>query len=259
MIYVSGSNGMIGRRFADLYRKDITPISYRNEVKDVFKSHNKSCLIHLAWSSTTRDTEAIKAKNDIFNSQRLFDYYLNKNPNGKIIFVSTAGDMHADHGGGFCVSPQDPVPRTLYGKSKLHVEQILETLKCKTVVLRTTNIWGGKVSQNRINGLPDKLMNALNTDQVVEIYANLDTHVDLIHIDDFVNLLIKVIDKDLDEDHEVFVVGSQCISISDIIKKVSAKGVLNLKIDQKAKRSYIDVRPLRAEQVFNWKRENHLQ
>ena len=76
MIYVSGSNGMIGRRFADLYRKDITPISYRNEVKDVFKSHNKSCLIHLAWSSTTRDTEAIKAKNDIFNSQRLFDYYL---------------------------------------------------------------------------------------------------------------------------------------------------------------------------------------
>ena len=37
--------------------------------------------------------------------------------------------MHADHGGGFCVSPQDPVPRTLYGKSKFHVEQILETLK----------------------------------------------------------------------------------------------------------------------------------
>ena len=259
MIYVSGSNGMIGRRFRDLYKKDVIPVSYRDEVIDLFNSHKKSCLIHLAWSSTTRDTDGLKAKNDIFNSQKLFDYYLNKNPNGKIIFVSTAGDMHADHGGGFCVAPIDPAPRTLYGKSKLHVERILETLKCKTVVLRTTNIWGGKVSQNRINGLPDKLMNALNTDQVVEIYANLDTHVDLIHIDDFINLLIKVIDTDLDKDHEVFLVGGQCISISDIIKKVSAKGVLNLKIDQKAKRSYIDVRPLRAEQVFNWKRENHLQ
>ena len=258
MIYVSGSNGMIGRRFADLYRKDITPISYRNEVKDVFKSHNKSCLIHLAWSSTTRDTEAIKAKNDIFNSQRLFDYYLNKNPNGKIIFVSTAGDMHADHGGGFCVSPQDPVPRTLYGKSKLHVEQILETLKCKTVVLRTTNIWGGKVSQNRINGLPDKLMNALNTDQVVKIYANLDTHVDLIHIEDFINLLIKVIDRDLDRDHEMFLVGNQCISISDIIKRVSNRGVLNVRIDQKVERSYINVSPSKAKYVFNWTPENTL-
>ena len=78
------------------------------------------------------------------------------------------------------------------------------------------------------------------------------------NIDDFINLLIKVIDADLDEDHEVFLVGGQCISISDIIKKVSAKGVLNLKIDQKAERTYIDVRPIRAEQVFNWKRENHL-
>tara|TARA_R100000329_G_C7595551_1_gene211204 strand:+ start:263 stop:1039 length:777 start_codon:yes stop_codon:yes gene_type:complete len=258
MIYLSGYHGMIGRRFADLYRKDITPVCYRDEVRDVFKSHRKSCLIHLAWSSTTRDTDGLKAKNDIFNSQKLFDYYLNKNPNGKIIFVSSAGDMHADNEGGFCIAPIDPAPRTLYGKSKLHVERILETLDCKTVVLRTTNVWGGKVSKERINGLPDKLMNALNTDRVVEIYANLDTHVDLIHIDDFVNLLIKVINTDLDKDHEVFLVGGQCLSISDIIKKVSAKGALNLKIDQKAERTYIDVRPIRAEQVFNWKRENYL-
>ena len=258
MIYVSGSNGMIGRRFADLYRKDITPISYRNEVIDVFKSHKKSCLIHLAWSSTTRDTEAIKAKNDIFNSQRLFDYYLNKNPNGKIIFVSTAGDMHADHGGGFCVGPQDPTPRTLYGKSKLHVERILETLNCKTVVLRTSNIWGGKVSKKRVNGLPDKLMNALNTDQVVEIYANLDTYVDLIHIDDFINLLIKAIGTDLDGDHEMFLVGNQCISISDIIRRVSKRGVLNVRIDQKAERSFINVQPFKAQYVFNWTPANNL-
>ena len=51
MIYVSGSNGMIGRRFRDLYKKDVIPVSYRDEVIDVFKSHNKSCLIHLGWSS----------------------------------------------------------------------------------------------------------------------------------------------------------------------------------------------------------------
>ena len=104
----------------------------------------------------------------------------------------------------------------------------------------------------------DKLFSALNTDKVVEIFANLDTHVDLIHIDDFINLLIKVIDTDLDKDHEVFLVGGQCISISDIIKKVSAKGVLNLKIDQKAQRSYIDVRPFKAKTVFDWNPENHL-
>ena len=258
MIYLTGSHGMVGRRFRDLYNKDIECISYREEVKDVFNSHNKSCLIHLGWSSTTRDTDGLKAKNDIFNSQKLFNYYLEKNPNGKIIFVSTAGDMHLNHGGMFCSGLENPTPRTLYGKSKFHVEQILQTLKCKTVVLRTSNIWGGEVKSERVNGLVDKLLNAVDTDKVVEIYANLDTYVDLIHIDDFINLLIKSIDTDLDHQHEMFLVGGQSISISDIIKKISKKGLLNLKIDQKAERTFINIQPFKAEHVFNWKRETYL-
>ena len=258
MIYLTGASGMIGRRFRELYEKDITTISYREKVYDVFKSHKDSCLIHLAWSSTTRDDDGLKGKYDIFNSQELFKYYIEKNPNGKIIFVSTAGDMHLSREGMFASGPENPNPRTLYGKSKLHVEQVLDTLKCKTVVLRTTNIWGGEVKKDRVNGLVDKLLNAVDTDKVVEIYANLDTYVDLIHIDDFINLLIKSIDTDLDHQHEMFLVGGQSISISDIIKKVSKKGLLNLKIDQKAERTFINVQPFKAEHVFNWKRETYL-
>jgi len=53
-------------------------------------------------------------------------------------------------------------------------------------------------------------------------------------------------------------VGGQSISISDIIKKISKKGLLNLKIDQKAERTFINVQPFKAEHVFGWKRENHL-
>jgi nucleoside-diphosphate-sugar epimerase len=258
MIYVSGAQGMVGRRFRELYKKDITTISYREKVYDVFASHKKSCLIHLAWSSTTRDKDGLKGKYDIFNSQELFNYYAKKNPNGKIIFVSTAGDMHLNHGGMFCSGLEDPNPRTVYGKSKLHVEQALEVIKCKTVVLRASNIWGGDVKSERINGLVDKLLNAVNTDKVVDIYANLDTHVDLIHLDDFINLLIKVIDTDLDRDHEMFLVGNQCISISDIIRRVSKRGVLNVRIDEKAERSFINVQPFKAKHVFDWNPENNL-
>ena len=65
MIYLTGSSGMIGRRFRELYEKDITTISYREKVYDVFKSHKDSCLIHLAWSSTTRDDDGLKGKYDI--------------------------------------------------------------------------------------------------------------------------------------------------------------------------------------------------
>ena len=215
MIYVTGASGLIGSRFRECFNRDITTISYRDKVKDVFQSHQDSCLVHLAWSSTTRDTDPEKARNDIWNSQKLFNFYVNKNPNGKIIFVSSAGDMHLNHEGEFCSEVDDPTPRTLYGRSKLHVEQILNTLKCKTVVLRTSNVWGGKVKKDRVNGLVDKLRGSLNTDEEISIYANLKSHIDLIHVDDFITLLIKVIDKDLENDHELFLVGGQSISIAN--------------------------------------------
>ena len=256
MIYLTGSNGLIGKRFKEVCNKKITPLSYRDKVTDVFKSHERSCLVHLGWSSTTRDTDGIKAKNDIFNSQHLFEYYAEKNPNGKIIFISSAGDMHLDNGYDLVMESSEPNPRTLYGKSKLHVERVLNTIKCKTVVLRTTNIWGGKVNKDRVNGLPDKLINALNTDQVVEIYADLDTQVDLVHLDDFINLLYKVIDIDLKEDHELFLISGQSISLCDIIKEISKNGSLNLKIDQKAEKTYLLVSSTKAQTIFGW-RPNH--
>ena len=258
MIYLTGASGMVGRKFRKLYRGDITTISYREKVLDSFESHKKSCLLHLGWSSTTRDVDGIKGKYDIFNSQKLFEYYLNKNPDGKIIFISTAGDMHLNHANNFCSGGEEPNPLTVYGKSKLHVEQVLESLAIKSVVLRVSNIWGGDVGTERVNGLVDKLLKAVDTDTVVDIYANLDTHVDLIHIDDVVNLLVKVINTDLKEDHEMFLVGNQCLSISDIIRKVCEKGVLNLKIDQKAERSFINVEPFIAQSVFDWEPENNL-
>jgi nucleoside-diphosphate-sugar epimerase len=258
MIYLTGAGGLVGRRFRKFCDKNITTISYRDTVYDVFKSHKKSCLVHLGWSSTTRDKDREKVNKDIENSRKLFDYYIDKNPNGKIIFISSAGDMHQNHGGMFCSGLENPTPRTLYGKSKLHVEKVLQLLPCKTVVLRTSNIWGGEVDADRVNGLPDKLFNALNTDKVVEIYANLDTCVDLIHVDDFVSLLIKVIDNDLDRNHELFLVGGQSITIGDIINRISKKGSLNLKINQKADKSFINVQPFKAQSTFDWKREYNL-
>ena len=214
----------------------------------------------MGWSSTTRDTDREKVNKDIENSRKIFDYYIDKNPNGKIIFVSSAGDMHQNHGGMFCSGLENPTPRTLYGKSKLHVEKVLQLLPCKTVVLRTSNIWGGSewVDDDRVNGLVDKLFKCLDTDNVVEISANLDTHVDLIHVDDFISLLFKVIDKDLDRNHELFLVGGQSITIGDIINRISKKGSLNLKINQKADKSFINVQSFKAQSTFDWKREYNL-
>lgn len=254
MIYLTGSGGLVGSRFLELCDKDITTISYRDEVPDVFDSHENSCLVHLAWSSTTRNTyddlEKVM-KNDVHNSKKLFDFYVNKNPNGKIIFVSSAGDLHLGYNRTVW-EDNEPSPHSLYGQCKLHVENILKELPCKTVVLRASNVWGAKVAANRVNGLVDKLLNSLDTDQVVEIFADLKTKLDLIHIDDFVNLLKKVIEVDLEKQHELFLVGRQSISICDIIDIVSKRGSLNLKINQKAERTYLHIETSKVRKTFDW-------
>jgi nucleoside-diphosphate-sugar epimerase len=259
MIYVTGANGLIGSRFLEIYDGEVTTISYRDEVADVFQSHENSCLIHLAWSSTTRNTydEFEKViKNDVTNSKTLFDYYANKNPNGKIIFISSAGDLHLGHERTVW-EEHEPSPHSLYGECKLHVENMLKELSCKTVVLRTSNIWGAKVSGNRVNGLVDKLLSSLDTDRVIEIFADLKTKVDLIHIDDFVDLLIKVVNKDLQKQHESFLVGRQSVSICDIIDIVSKCGSLNLRINQKAEKTYLHIENSKVRKTFDWQ-PNHI-
>ncbi len=76
---------------------------------------------------------------------------------------------------------------------------------------------------------------------MIEIFADLRTKVDLIHIDDFVDLLIKVVDKDLQKQHESFLVGRQSVSICDIIDIVSKRKSLNLRINQKAEKTYLHI------------------
>ncbi len=261
MIYVTGVNGLIGSRFLEIYEGEVTPVSYRGEVTDVFDSHEKSCLIHLAWSSTTRSTynefEKI-IKNDVTNSKILFDYYVKKNPNGKIIFISSAGDLHLGHNRTVW-EENEPSPHSLYGECKLHVENILKELSCRTVTLRTSNIWGAKVNSDRVNGLVDKLLNSLDTDLVVNIFADLKTKVDIIHVDDFINLLINVIEKDLENQHELFLVGRQSISICDIIDIVSKRGSLNIRINQKAEKTYLHIENSKVRRTFDWEPKHILK
>lgn len=262
MNYITGSNGMIGTRFKIFCcGRGYKTISYRDDVpENLFETHEKSCLIHLGWSSTTRTKDVDQVEKDVVNSQKLFNYYLDKNPNGKIIFVSTAGNMHQNRSNFETIEASIPRPCSLYGDSKLRVEKILEELDCKTIVLRVSNVWGSKVDENRVNGLVDKLRGAVDTDRVIEIFANLDSVIDLIHIDDLILLMMKVINIDLDKNHELFLVGGQSISICDIISRVSKMGSLNLRLNQKGiEKSFVNIVPTKAEKTFNWKRGYYLK
>jgi len=245
MIYLTGSSGLIGRKLKQKFTGDIAGISYRDKVYDLFAGCNGSCLVHLGWSTTTRSNSSEVSKADVDNSRQLFEYYANKNPNGKIIFLSTAGDLHRDN------NTSEPIPHSLYGQSKLEVENILNGINCNSVIFRVTNVWGGEVYSSRVNGLPDKLIKSLDTHDVTDIYANLKTQVDLIHVDDLVNLIIKAYHYNL-LGHKTFLVGSQNITIGSIIDKVSRRGNINLRINQKANRSFLNIDNTEVKEFFDW-------
>ena len=245
MIYLTGSGGLIGKKLKQKFSGDIAGISYRDKVYDLFAGCNGSCLVHLGWSTTTRSNSPEVSKADVDNSRQLFEYYANKNPNGKIIFLSTAGDLHRDN------NTSEPIPHSLYGQSKLEVENILNGINCNSVIFRVTNVWGGEVYSSRVNGLPDKLIKSLDTHDVTDIYANLKTEVDLIHVDDLVNLIIKAYHFNL-LGHKTFHVGSQNITIGSIIDKISRRGNLNLRINQKANRSFLNIDNTEVKEFFDW-------
>ncbi len=245
MIYLTGSSGLIGKKLKQKFSGGIAGISYREKVYDLFSECNGSCLVHLGWSTTTRSTSPEVSKADVDNSRQLFEYYANKNPNGKIIFLSTAGDLHRDN------STSEPKPHSLYGQSKLEVENILNGINCNSIIFRVTNVWGGEVYSSRVNGLPDKLIKSLDTHDVNDIYANLKTQVDLIHVDDLVNLIIKAYHCNI-QGHKTFLVGSQNITIGSIIDKISRRGNINLRINQKADRSFLNIDNTEVKEFFDW-------
>lgn len=261
MIYVTGSSGLIGKRFLELVEGPITKVSYRDDPQDVFESHEESCLVHFAWSSTTRNTyeEFEKfVKSDVINSKKIFDFYSKKNPNGKIIFISTAGGLYINHER--TIDENSLVnPNTLYGDLKLQVENILKTVECNTITLRVSNVWGGKsLPSNRINGLVDKLLSSVNTDNVIDLYTNLDTRIDIIHVDDLIDLIQKCIEKNLNVKNDMFVVGSQSITIKQLLDIITSYGYINLKLSRKQSKSYLHVETFRVSNTFGWKCKNKL-
>lgn len=240
---------------------NIIPVSYRNEIPDVFGDDGDATLIHAAWSCNTRTSyDEIERvyENDLFSSKRLFDKFSEKNPDGKIIFLSTAGAVYKGYER-TVTEEFIPNPVDLYGETKMQVENILKTVNCKTVSLRISNIWGvNGLPSTRKNGLVDKLIDSLDKDIITEIYANLDTRIDIIHINDLIDLIMKVVDHPCSIPHQMFLVGSESLTIKEVIDRISAHGSLLLKLKRSENKSYLHIESRRARNTFDWKPENKL-
>jgi UDP-glucose 4-epimerase len=257
MIYVSGSNGLIGKELVKNFSNYI-PISYRNQVPDVEFLPN-STLVHLSSSITPRnnltDLEA-SFQSDVLIPFQIFKNYLKTNPNGKIIFLSTAGDLHSSESNIISDENSLPNPKSIYGVHKLLLENYIKLLhktnNFSSIIFRVTNVYGGEPTPNRVNGLIDKLIVSDN----ITITSNIEESIDFIHMDDLISLLLKSIQTKL-SGYNLFLVGSSnSISIQELIKKILlyVSPTITYK-NENSKLSYIKIDTTKVKKYFNWKCE----
>lgn len=201
MIYITGSNGLIGRHLKKNLSKFIA-ISYRDNLDEIqFDIHEDATLIHLASSSNTRygiDFSAELYMKDVNLSLQLFKKFLNKNPDGRIILLSSCGDLHWNYDKKIQTEQSVPFPKTIHGAHKLLLENygniLTQNTEAKFIVLRVTNVYGGDVSLNRVNGFIDKYVSCLKNNSIMHIHSNQDNSYDWIHLYDVMTAIISSIE-----------------------------------------------------------------
>jgi len=228
MIYVTGLKGLIGQSLQERWsNKSFIPVDSRNSDFHWKKTELTPSLVHLGWKSipTTSDTKKGReeSQNDIANSIGLISEFLSMHPDGRVLFLSTAGDMYRKQVEDIANEYSPVKPRTNYGRAKLDVEEYIKKTCKHAIILRCANAWGGVVSRNRRNGFVDKLIyNSIHC-ITTTIYMNLDSVISLVHLSDISDSIMRGIEVLSQEAEmtEVINISTESKSLSSIIAIVS--------------------------------------
>lgn len=267
MIYVTGSSGLIG----SVLCKEIEcqKISYRDDVSQVeFSSEEDSTLIHLASCSNTRFTmesaEDLLQK-EVLTSLDLFRKFYKANPEGRIVFLSSCGDLHWRYFDGPLRLNETyaPTPRTVHGSNKILIENygriLAKESKGKFISLRVSNVYGGKIDSNRINGLVDRYYYCLENDQPMKIYCNPENTYDWVHIDDVVDCIIKATKH---HRSSTYIVGSEeSLSVRDVLNHLcKTRGKIEIEYQKVQERAtYVKITSCMAHTDLGWKPKHRLK
>jgi nucleoside-diphosphate-sugar epimerase len=182
-------------------------------------------LIHAATGVGPRsEFEDRFVQDDLVGTINLAKTFFAKNPDGHFIYLSTAGGLYDLDDHSIKIEESELNPTSLYGAIKLIIENSLEGLGIVTI-LRPAPIYGDSFKKNKTTGLIDKLLYSTIDESVegkVVIFDRLESARDYLHVDDMVQAVLKVMDRNLESSFEIYNVGSGVeTSIEDVIKLVN--------------------------------------
>lgn len=273
MIYITGSNGFIGKSLCNLLNKKklkFKKVKIRKKIKPniIEKSSpkNQNILIHLGWGKMDDPWSVYHEKYNYINSVRLFKLTKKLNFN-KIIFCGSINE-YGDKAGKIKETTKPGNIETLYAKSKLRLTnfglRFFRNSNTKFYTVRPSYVYG---PFQRKGTLVDLIIKAWKKKKIIKM-TKCQGYRDYIFVDDVANGIIKILLSNCKKNCDIFNLGSQrCITVKDFILSLSK--ILNFdncylkfgsvpeKREQKQLKSYLVTE--KAYNILGWKQQYPLK
>jgi len=210
-LLVLGGSGLVGSNFINTSKNDYDIIfSYNtnkikisntqsfqidllndNEIEKIIKNYNPDIVIHTIAHSSVDLCETDHSVADILHidmTKKIANACASIN--SKLIFLSTDAVFEGQLNKQYCEN-DIPNPVNYYGKTKLEAEKIVLNASINNVVLRTSVIYGWHEKSRFTNWILDYLKDGKSVDPFSDQF-NTPTL-----IDDLVEVILKIIDKDI--------------------------------------------------------------
>ena len=244
-ILVTGSSGFIGKKIVKRLDKlevitdsnNFERIDLQNK-EQVMKLDSTDMVIHLGGKTPQNELKWSEYfDNNVIGTLNVLEYCIQKKVK-KMIYVSS----YVYGNPKYCpIDENHPInPHNAYTESKYLGERLCEFYCNRSdlnlIILRPFNIFGESM---REGFLITNLINSVKTGKKLTI-VNKNSKRDFLHVDDFVDLIVKLIDHDFK--FEVFNVGAgRSYSFEDIIKKIERITSQKINIDyEENKEIFID-------------------
>ena len=259
-VLVTGSRGFIGKQVIKRLKKseiltdliDSKRIDLKN-IEEVMKLNASDVVIHLGGKTTKGLEWDEYFNNNVLGTLNILEYCITKKIK-KMIFVSSYVYGNPKY---LPIDEEHPIdPHNAYTKSKYLAEQLCEfyakNSDLNIIILRPFNIFGKTLPDGF---LISNLLKSIQTNEKITI-VNKDSKRDFLHIDDFVDIILKI--KDYNFKFEVFNVGSGIsFSFEQIIEIIEKNTLTQLNLEYKKKdESFIqDIKSdnSKIEKLLNWK------
>ena len=235
-VLVTGSRGFIGKQVIKRLKKseiltdliDSKRIDLKN-IEEVMKLNASDVVIHLGGKTTKGLKWDEYFNNNVLGTLNILEYCITKKIK-KMIFVSSYVYGNPKY---LPIDEEHPIdPHNAYTKSKYLAEQLCEfyakNSDLNIIILRPFNIFGKTLPDGF---LISNLLKSIKTNEEITI-VNKDSKRDFLHVDDFVDLILKI--KDYDFKFEVFNVGSgKSYSFTEVIEKMEKISLKKLNLQYK--------------------------